>query len=180
MDQFEDIKKTAAAIEALLFIYGEPMEIKKIARLLKIDGEATKNALNDLAKNFEQENRGLKLIFSDNKVQLATKPDFASLLESFIKEEFNENLTPASLETLALIAYSGPLTRAQIDYYRGVNSSFILRSLLIRGLIERFTDSQKSGAYLYQASFDLLRYLGISKIEELPGYEEFKQYLTYD
>ena len=163
------------AIEALLFVYGEPMETERIGKLLKIDEKEINNALNDLAKNLEQENRGLKLIFSDNKVQLATKPDFAHLLENFIKEEFKENLTPASLETLALVAYLGPLTRGQIDYYRGVNSGFILRNLLVRGLVERSPVPQKGNAYLYQTSFDLLRYLGISNIRELPEYDKYKE-----
>ncbi len=168
-------KNLTAAIEAILFVYGEPMEIERIAKLLKISKQEANNALENLKKNLEQENRGLTLIFSDDKVQLATKPDFAELLENFIKEEFKENLTPASLETLSLIAYFGPLTRAQIDYYRGVNSGFILRNLLIRGLIERFPDPQRGNAYLYRVSFDLLKYLGISNVRELPEYEKYKE-----
>lgn len=181
----------AAAIEALLFVYGEPLEIKRIIKILKSDlksqissefvnksekesEEIIKQFLEVLNQQYLSESRGLKLIFQDNKVQIATKPDFAFLLENFVKEEFKENLTPASLETLSLIAYLGPLTRSQIDYYRGVNSSFILRNLLIRGLIERFSDNKKANAYFYQISFDLLKYLGISKIEELPEYEKFK------
>jgi len=95
-------------------------------------------------------------------------------MEEFIKDEFREDLTPASLETLSLISYLGPVSRAQIDYYRGVNSSFILRSLLMRGLVERYNDPQRANVYLYQASFDLLKYLGISRVEDLPEYEKFR------
>jgi len=175
----ENANKITAVIEAILFVYGEPMEIKKIAKLLKTNEAAVKEALKNLEQEFLSENRGLKLIFKDSpdsgSVQLATKPDFASFLEDFIKEEFKENLTPASLETLSLIAYLGPVSRAQIDYYRGVNSTFILRSLLIRGLVERYPDPKRTNIYLYEASFDLLKYLGISKIEELPEYEKFKE-----
>lgn len=164
----------SAAIEALLFVHGEPIGIKKIAEILKIDRIIAENSIKELEEKLKAEDRGLMLVFNNQQVQLTTKPDFAPFLENFIKEEFKENLTPASLETLSLIAYLGPMTRVQIDYHRGVNSSFILRNLLIRGLIERFSDSQKSNAYLYQPSFDLLKYLGISKIEELPEYEKFK------
>lgn len=164
-----------AAIEAVLFVYGEPMEIKKIAKLVKADETAVKEALKNLEQEFLSENRGLKLIFSGDKIQLATKPEFSSFLENFIKEEFKENLTPAALETLSLIAYLGPVSRSQIDYYRGVNSAFILRSLLIRGLIERSADPKRANVYLYEVSFDLLKYLGISKVEELPEYPQFKQ-----
>ncbi|MEE8131451.1 MAG: SMC-Scp complex subunit ScpB [Candidatus Paceibacterota bacterium] len=166
------------AIEAVLFVYGEPMEIKRIAKILKISESKIKEVLQQLEQEFSIENRGLKLIFSDSpageRVQLATKPEFVSIIESIIKEESKDNLTPATLETLSLIAYLGPLSRAQIDFYRGVNSSFILRALLMRGLVERFPAPKKANIYLYQPSFDLLKYLGISKIEELPEYERYK------
>lgn len=169
-----ELRNLSAAVEALLFVYGEPMKIKRIADILKIKENAVEEALKELENGYLAENRGLKLVLNDRQAQLATKPDFAVILEDFIKEEFKENLTPASLETLSLIAYLGPISRVQIDYHRGVNSSFILRNLLIRGLIERFLDPQKNNAYLYQSSFDLLKYLGISKIEELPEYDKFK------
>ncbi len=176
MTETENLKNQniPAAIEALLFAYGEPLGIKKIAKLLKTGEGKVKEGLDELAKNLERENRGLKLIFSGDEVQLATKPEFISFLENFIKEEFKENLTPASLETLSLIVYFAPISRVQIDYYRGVNSSFILRSLLLRGLVDRRPDPQKSNVYLYEPSFDLLKYLGISKVEELPEYEKFR------
>jgi segregation and condensation protein B len=170
----ENKNKILASIEALLFVYGEPLEIKRIAKILKTESEKVKSALDDLAKSFENEDRGLKLIFSGDKVQLATKPELSSLLEDFIKEEFKESLTPAALETLSLIAYLAPISRSQIDYYRGVNSSFIVRSLLIRGLIDRSTDPKRGNVYLYEPSFDLLKYLGISKEEDLPEYDKFK------
>lgn len=170
----EKINNLLGAIEAVLFVYGEPMDAKKIAKILKAGEKPVKEALDELSKKYSEEDRGLTLIVSDDKFQLATKPEFSSLMEEFIKDEFKEQLSPASLETLALIAYLGPLSRAQLDYYRGVNSSFILRSLLIRGLIERFSDSQKSQGYLYKPSMDLLKYLGVSKIEELPEHEKFK------
>jgi len=198
MDSENNIEKNqnniSSAIEALLFVYGEELEVKKIAKLLRRDpklqihpndpkkseiNEAeAKNALDELQKKYAEAG-GLNLLFSDSpagqKVQLVTKPEFASLMEDFIKDEFKENLTPASLETLSLIAYLGPISRAQIDYYRGVNSSFILRNLLMRGLVERYNDPQRANIYLYQASFDLLKYLGISKVEDLPEYSKFKK-----
>lgn len=169
-----ELRNLSAAVEALLFVYGEPMKIKRIANILKVEENAVEEALKELESGYLAENRGLKLIFNSRQVQLATKPDFAGILENFIKEEFKENLTPASLETLSLIAYLGPISRVQIDCHRGVNSSFILRNLLIRGLIERFPNPQKNAVYLYQPSFDLLKYLGLSKTEELPEYDKFK------
>lgn len=164
-------KNILAAIEAVLFSYGEPIEIKKIAKLLDAGEDDIKQAIDELQKNLENESSGLKIIFNGERVQLVTKPEFSNFLEDFIKEEFKENLTPATLETLSLIAYLGPASRAKIDYFRGVNSSFTIRNLMMRGLIER----AEGQGYLYQTSFDLLKHLGISKIEELPKYEEFKK-----
>lgn len=178
----ENTKNITAKVEALLFVYGEELEVKKIAKMLSKSGEKVsetevKGAISELQKKYS-ESGGLNLLFSDSpagqKVQLVTKPEFASLMEDFIKDEFKEDLTPASLETLSLIAYLGPVSRAQIDYYRGVNSSFILRNLLMRGLVERYNDPQRANVYFYRASFDLLKYLGISKIEDLPEYDKFK------
>lgn len=172
----ENNKNLIAAIEALLFAHGEPIEIKKISKILGIEEEKIKPAIDEFSKLLNNESRGLKLISDNHKVQLATKPEFSVFLENFIKEELKESLTPATLETLSLIAYRGPISRAQIDYFRGVNSTFILRSLLMRGLIERVSgvESGERG-YFYQISFDLLKHLGISKVEDLPEYEKYKQ-----
>lgn len=172
-----------AALEAILFLHGEPMSIDRILKIVKkeeaqkhITKSEIQNALRELKSRLDEESRGLMLLTSPGgtEVQLATKPQCAPLLEEFMKEEFTENLSPASLETLALIAYLGPLSRASLDYYRGVNSSFILRSLLIRGLIDRKPDPHKGHVYLYQASFDLLKYIGLKASEELPDYQKFK------
>lgn len=170
-----------AALEAILFAHGEPIKISKLVNLLNSELEIINQAFNELQKNLENNNRGLRLIFNDNKVQLATKPEFSHLLEEFIKEEFKESLTPAALETISLIAYFGPISRAKIDYFRGVNSSFTLRSLLMRGLIERLENQkEKGGGYLYQLTFDSLKHLGISKIEDLPEFEKYKKLSIID
>lgn len=173
-----------AAIEAILFVYGEPLSIKKIVKILskksgeKIDENSAKDAVAQLEQKYLSEDGGLKLLQissgSDMEVQLVSKPEFSSFLEDFIKEEFKEQLTPASLEVLALVMYFGPISKSQIDYYRGVNSSFILRNLLMRGLVDRGFDPKRSNAYLYSSSFDLLKYLGLSKVEDLPEFEKFK------
>lgn len=173
-------QKFLAELEALLFIHGEPLEIKKIARLLSSRGfsadEAVVNeALKELQENYQSENRGLVLIFSGDKAELATKPEFGELLGELVKEELSDDLTPASLETLAIITYGGPASRSIIDYVRGVNSSFILRALLLRGLIERLNDSDRAHGYVYQASFETLKHLGLSRVEELPEYNKFKE-----
>lgn len=165
----------SAVIEALLFVYGEPMEIKRLMKISEASKEMIREAVNLIKEKYADEKSGLTLIENADRLQLATKPEISAFLEDFVKEEFKEELTPASVETLSLIAYFGPLSRARLDYFRGVNSSFILRSLLLRGLIERHSDPQKGNAYIYQVSFDLLKYLGISKIEDLPEYFKYRE-----
>ncbi|MDI6717745.1 MAG: SMC-Scp complex subunit ScpB [Patescibacteria group bacterium] len=168
------MKNLVSAIEALFFIHGEPLDIKKISKILEIEEDKIKIAISELSESLKNPERGLDLIFQDGKIQLVTKPEFASIVENFIKEEFEENLTPAALETLSLIAYLGPISRSKIDYFRGVNSSYTVRNLIMRGLIEKSSDPAVSRVS-YITSFDLLKHLGISKTEELPDYEKFKE-----
>lgn len=163
-----------AALEALLFVHGEPVEVKKIASLLQADASDVESAIATLAGHLEQEGRGLMLVRQESRVQLATKPDFSSLVEHLVKDEFEEKLTPAALETLSLIAYLGPISRARVDYLRGVNSSYSIRNLLMRGLVEKTTDPESPHVTAYRVSFDLLRHLGVSSIEDLPDYEKYK------
>jgi segregation and condensation protein B len=170
-----------AMLEALLFAYGEPMEIKKIAALLSrgageppiADGDVAR-AIAELEERYRGEGSGLELLISENAIQLATKPAFANLLSQLLKSEFSESLTPAALETLAIIAYGGSLPRSVIDYIRGVNSSFILRALLLRGLINRSPDPKRPNAYLYAISFEFLKHMGFARAEDLPDYSKFK------
>lgn len=160
-------------IEAVLFIYGEPIEIKKLAQILRTEEKEIKTAVGLLENELKREERGLSLIKEGDKIQLSTKPELSGLLEDLTKQEFSEDLTPASLETLSIIAYAGPLTRAELEYIRGVNSSFILRNLLIRGLIDRFINPKRANAYIYKIGFDLLKKLGVSSLDDLPEYKKY-------
>lgn len=162
-------------LEALLFIYGEAMDFKKIAKALAVEEEAVKEAAENLAEIYKEENRGLQLVRDNEKVQLVTKPELGKLLEDMIKGELHEELSPASLETLSIIIYSASISRAEIEYIRGVNSSFILRSLLIRGLVERELDPKRPNAFVYKSSFEFLKHLGVSQISDLPEFKQFQK-----
>lgn len=166
-----------AALEALLFVHGEPLTMDKIAAVLGMEKDALAPLLAELAVQLARGDRGLQIISDREKVQLATKPEFNAIVESFVKEEISEDLTPASLEALAIIAYLGPISRAKIEYLRGVNSSVILRSLAIRGLVERYADPEHPGTYLYRPTFDLIKHLGVQEKEGLPQYEKFQELL---
>ena len=169
--------KDRAALEALLFMHGEPMPYKRIQTVLGLEREELDAVVLDLKSHLEDEGRGLTVISDREKIQLATKPDYNPILESFVKEEISEDLTPASVEALSIIAYLGPISRARIEYLRGVNSIVILRSLMIRGLVERFPDPEHPSGFLYRTTFDLMKHLGITKKEDLPDYAKFQELL---
>jgi segregation and condensation protein B len=177
--EFQNQDQKLAALEAILFLHGEPLQYKKISKMLEIEVGEVEKLASLFKEELTRESRGITLIVDEEKIQLATKPSLGTLLESFVKEEFTEELTPASLETLSIIAYLGPISRSRIDYLRGVNSLFILRSLRLRGLIERVPDPAQSSSYLYKPSMELIRHLGFAKIQDLPEYEKFNSILSH-
>lgn len=168
-----------AALEALFFYYGEPLDLKKIVRTLEIKEEECKNLLGELSAKLEaDEKSGLTILENGGSFQLVTKPGIAWLGKKLLQEEFKEELTPAALETLSIVAYLGPVPRSTIDYVRGVNSSFILRALLVRGLVDRGLQPGRKNTFEYRISFDCLKHLGLKKIEDLPEYEKYKNILS--
>lgn len=171
-----------AKLEALLFYRAEPTSRGELIKWLNSNDTEFDQAVLLLKEKLA--NRGLILSELNGEYSLLTSPEISSLIEDLAKEELAKELGRAGLETLTIIAYYGPLSRAEIDQIRGVNSSFILRHLLVRGLIERITDKQDSRRYLYQPTFELLRYLGLESINQLPEFEivqaELKKFLDQD
>lgn len=167
--------KKSALIEAILFHKAEPLKIKRLAEVLALSEDETMEALNELENDLQD--RGLGLIRHKEEVTLATNKEAAPILENMSKEELSQDLGKAALETLAIVAYRQEVTRAEIDYIRGVNSSFILRNLMIRGLIERIQNPSDSRGYIYRPTFDMLSHLGIGNITELPEFNEIQEEL---
>lgn len=159
-------------IEAILFWKAEPVSMKKLATLLESDVKSITSAIDELAASLQ--GRGLTLIQTDDEVMLGTAPELSRLIEQMAKDELTRDLGKAGLETLSIILYQGPISRAGIDYIRGVNSQFILRSLLIRGLVERVDNPADQRSFLYKTTLALLAHLGISKITDLPEYEKVR------
>ena len=122
-------------IEAILFLKGEPMNIKKLATILGVQEFEVLEAVKKLQEKLQD--RGIVLMRKDDFITLVTSPVSSEFTKVIIGEEFNTGLTKVALETLAIVVYKGPISRTDIDYIRGVNSSFVLRNLLVRGLVER-------------------------------------------
>ncbi len=162
-----------AKIEALLFWKAEPVTLSRLGKILGESEQEIEKALATLEGNLQD--RGVSLIFKDDEVALRSAPGASGLIETLAKEELARDLGKAGLETLSIILYQGPLSRREIDYVRGVNSTFILRNLLVRGLVEKIDNPKNLRSFLYRPTFDLLSFLGISRIEDLPEYASVRR-----
>jgi segregation and condensation protein B len=162
-----------AQIEAVLFWKAEPTSIKKLAALFDTSENDIRTAIAVLKNTLH--NRGLTLVELEDEVTLGTSKDVSALIEKLTKEELIKDLGKAGLETLSIVLYQGPIARSEIDYIRGVNSQFILRNLLVRGLVEKTENPKDRRAFLYKPSFDLLSHLGISNIADLPDYQTVRK-----
>jgi len=163
----------SAKLEALLFWKAEPVTIKKLASLLETDIESVSKGLGEL--EILLKGRGLTLVRNDEEVMLGTAKELSPLIERLTKEELSRDLGKAGLETLSIILYQGPISRADVDYIRGVNSQFIVRNLLIRGLIERQDNPVDARSFLYKPTLALLAHLGVNKVADLPEFEQVRR-----
>ncbi|MBU0612276.1 SMC-Scp complex subunit ScpB [Patescibacteria group bacterium] len=157
-------------IEAVLFWKGEPMSVEKLVEIFKVSKDEIASAVGELSVRLAD--RGIVLLAKEGEITLGTNPGISDLIENLQKEEFNKNLSKASLETLSIVLYKNGATRSEIDYIRGVNSSFTLRALSMRGLVEKIVDKKDSRRYIYKPTFETLSFMGIKSPEELPDYDE--------
>lgn len=157
-------------IESILFFRNEPVSLAELSKLLNVPRENLQFTISNLQKEYE--NRGLVIVTDGESISFGTSPANSELIEKIQKEEFSRELGRAGLETLAIIAYRGPISRREIDQIRGVNSGFILRALLIRGLIERAESVSGERSFIYKPTLKLLEYLGITSREELPEFKD--------
>jgi segregation and condensation protein B len=166
-------------IESYLFWKNEPVFLKDLMNIFKVEKNILMSEIEKIQNRYT--NSGISLKMTDDKIVLTTNQDTSEMIQDLIKNELNKDLSKATLETLAIVIYRGPLKRAEIDYIRGVSSQFILRNLQIRGLIEKIDDPKDSRSYLYKPSIELLNYLGINTISEMPEYasvnEDIDKYL---
>ena len=166
-------------IESLLFISNKPATAKGLAHFLKKQGEKiTEDEVNkiflELMQKYNVSENGIQIVQSGAEVQMVTNPSAAGLVKKFLNDEITGELTPASLEALTVVAYRGPIAKAELEQIRGVNCSLILRNLLIRGLITVEEDRNMAQVY-YQISTDFLKFLGINSVQELPDYQKLHQ-----
>lgn len=157
----------AGLVESLLFVAPDPVQLTALADALEEPLERIEEALAHLADL--QHDRGVQIQRARDRVQLVSSPEAAPYIERFLGLDLVVKLSPAALETLAIIAYRQPVTRAQIDEWRGVNSDGVLRTLLHRGLVEQGERLEQAGRpFHYHTTFDFLQHFGLQSLDDLP------------
>jgi segregation and condensation protein B len=155
-------------IEAVLFYKATPQKKSALQKLFAVNEEGFSLALEQLRHRLEF--GAVRLIETDTEISLGTAPELSEFIETMRKGELRGDIGKAGAETLAIILYKEPVSRAEIDRIRGVNSSFILRNLLIKGLVVR---ESVGNSYQFRITPELLQHLGASSKSELPRFSEF-------
>lgn len=157
-------------LESILFVSDRPISLKKLSLLTGAQLSDIRDCVAFLLERYHPDRSGIVLVQHGDSLLLTTHPDASEMIAGLLSEERSGELTRASLETLAVISYRGPIAKPAIEEIRGVNCSLALRNLSIRGLIAAKNDA--SGQPLYVISFDFLKSLGMQKASQLPQYDE--------
>ncbi len=165
------MNKEQQKIESLLFFKNEPVSFSWIGKQINMKISDVKSILDGMSKFYE--NRGISLVILEDKASLVTAESSLDILNKIINSKEEKELSRQSLETLSIILYKGLITKHELDYIRGVNSVFILRNLLIRGLIEKNINNKDKRSPLYSITSEAMSFLGIHKKEELPRFDYF-------
>ena len=157
-------------LEAVLFTAGKPLRAKELAKVLELEEAAVKQALERLSE--DKKDAGVILLNNNGEFQLASNSKYSTQVKNFLNAELREKLTDATVEVLAIIAYRQPISKAELEAIRGVNSQYSLRALLMRGLIEKTQNPHDARSFLYQTTTEFLMHLGMQSVTELPEFEK--------
>lgn len=164
-----DEHELKAALEAIIFASGEPVPAARVSLVLGVPEADVYACAENLAEEYESENRGFRLVKLDKSLQMCSAPQYAKVIARVIEHRAPPKLSPPALETLAVIAYFQPVTRAYVDEVRGVDSSYTVSSLVDKGLIEPAGKLEAPGRpTLYKTTEAFLRVMGVSELSELP------------
>ena len=168
------IEKVTAAIEAILFAAGHPVEYEKLSEVLGLPAKDIKNMVEAMSRDYnsEKSSRGILLLTYPESCQFATKEEFLPYIREALGIKRGGNLSASTMEALAVVAYNQPVTRAYVDAVRGVDSSYAMTSLIDKGLIESLSRLDAPGRpMLYTTTEKFLRVFGLSSLEDLPETE---------
>ncbi len=173
-----NLNELAAAVEALLFAAGEPVNGEEITDVLQIDEDTLSHVLKKLEEDLE--GRGVMLVRAGGEFQLSTRPQYYEYITKMVEPRQRTALSNAALETLSIVAYNQPVTRSSIEYIRGVNSDGAVNRLIERGLIEECGRLDTPGKpLLYKTTTNFLKTFGLTEIEEMPDIGSIPLQLTF-
>ena len=155
-------------LEAVLMVSDEPLPAVVLAQVLRRPQPEVESALRSMAEEYTADGRGFELREVAGGWRFYSRPEFAAAVQHFVLDGQQARLTQASLETLAVVAYRQPVSRARVSAIRGVNVDSVMRTLTARGLVEEAGEDPSTGAHLYRTSAYFLERLGVASLDELP------------
>lgn len=164
------MQNLTSQIESLLFVSNKPLSLKQLAKFTQSSESDVQTALQELTAM--RADSGVVLLSAPDGYQLATHSDNTEVVKNFLNADLRESLTEATVEVLAIIAYRQPISKAEIESIRGVNSQYSIRALLMRGLIEKIPNPNDARGSLYQITTEFLQQMGITSVNDLPDFEE--------
>ena len=171
-----DMSERVGIVEAILFVTGNAVEKSEICRAMGITDEELEETLSALEGGYDYDRRGLRLLRFGQHVQLATRPDYAKYVEKLLQPVQKQSLSQAVMETLAVIAYRQPVTKAEIELIRGVKCDYSVQMLLTKGFIEECGQRETLGRpTLYRTTDAFLQHFGLETLDDLPRTEELRE-----
>ncbi len=162
--------KLQSEILSILFVSPKPVSLPELESALGATPDQIREAVSSIVA--ANHNSGIILLANNDRLQLATNPDNSQAVKKFLALEMREKLSDAALETLAVIAYRQPVSKAEIENIRGVNSQYTIRHLLIRGLIEKTGSTTDKRVQLYRPTLEFMQHLGLKDMKDLPDFDE--------
>ena len=181
-DEISDkLAETMAIIEAILFACGDPITIDKIAEAANIDSDTAAKLISRLERKYNVSESGLRIIRLNNGFQITTRQEFAPYVKTALQNKRQAPLTQAAMETLAIVAYNQPVTKAFVEQVRGIDSGSVVNNLVERGLLEEAGRLELPGRPVsYRTSDVFLRCFGLSSLSELPDLPDHDGQLSFD
>jgi segregation and condensation protein B len=171
--ELSNVPMYSSIIESLLFTSGEPLKLKEVASIMECSTEIVEDIISQLKEDYENYNRGIKLVSINDEYQLVTKPENSHYIQKLLKVNTRQSLSQAALETLAIVAYKQPITRVSIDEIRGVKSDRAIVTLMDRGFIKETGRMEVAGRpILFSTTDKFLLHFGLENLSQMPSLEE--------
>ena len=173
-----NLSEAKSIIEAVIFASIEPVSADQLARLIELDNETVEQLIRELQQEYDKTRRSFQMIEVANGFQICTRDEYASWIRDFYTTEISSRLSVSALEALAIIAYRQPVTRAEIEEIRGVNSDSVLHTLLERNMIKVIGRKRAPGKpMIYGTTTEFLLHFGLRDLSELPSIDEIESML---